>query len=353
MINQPVKEKLIEDLTISIELGISYLYDHQYPNGEFCCYYAPDDKMQEWCVPDSTVFPAALVASCLLPIRSSPKAEKMLSLTAGFLGYQIMRGGVWNYYTKWNELFRHCPPDTDDTVFASYILRSLGIDFPDNTAVLLGNRNSKGLFYTWFVLRPRISTNITYWEVASRELKRPLNSLMFWFKHQSGRNDIDAVVNANILFYLGLNEETRPVLNYLLDIVASDSAAENDKWYRNAFAFYYFLSRSYKSVKELEPAKNTTIEWIYARLNDDGSFGNSILDTALAVSTLINFQHKDKALDQAVTILMNSQTASGCWDRHILFYAGPAKLVGFGSEEITTGYCLEALNSYKSLLITA
>lgn len=353
MINQPVQENLIADLTSSIELGISYLYDHQYPNGEFCCYYAPDDKMQEWCVPDSTVFPAALIASCLLPMKdSSAKAKKILASVAGFLSYQVMRGGVWNYYTKWNSLFKYCPADADDTVFASYVLKSLDIDFPDNTAALLGNRNSKGLFYTWFVLRPKLHANTAYWKVASRELKRPLNTLGFWLKHECSRKDIDAVVNANILFYLGLNHETKPVISYLLNIVASNNAADNDHWYKNAFTFYYFLSRNYKLIKELEPARNTTVEWIYASLKDDGSFGDSILDTALAISTLVNFGHKDKILDQAVHILLNSQNASGCWERNIFSYSGPSKVVGWGSEEMVTGYCLEALHKYSNLVIT-
>lgn len=353
MINQPAKEKLIEDLTISIELGISYLYDHQYPNGEFCCYYAPDDKMQEWCVPDSTVFPAALIASCLLPMKSSAKVEKILTSVAGFLSYQVMRGGVWNYFTKWNPLFNYSPADADDTVFASYVLKSLGVDFPDNTQMLLGNRNSKGLFYTWFVLRPKLNTNVSYWKTMSRELKRPLKSILFWFKHECGRNDIDAVVNANILFYLGLSDETEPIINYLLEIVASDSASSNDHWYKNPFTFYYFLSRNYSTVTALKPARQTIIDRIYAARKEDGSFGSSVMDTALAISTLINFRHRDQALENAVEYLIGIQKTPGCWERNIFFYAGPSKVVGWGSEEMVTGYCLEALYGYRNLLITA
>lgn len=353
MINQPVQENLIADLTSSIELGINYLYDHQYPNGEFCCYYAPDDKMQEWCVPDSTVFPSSLIAACLLPMRSSAKVEKILNKVTGFLSYQVMRGGVWNYFTKWNPLFKYTPADTDDTVFASYILKSMGVDFPDNNGILLENRNSKGLFYTWFVLRPKLSTNVSHWRTMSRELKRPLKTVLFWVNHEFGRNDIDGVVNANILFYLGLSDETRPIIDYLLNIVTSDSASSCDHWYKNPFTFYYFLSRNYKTVTELEPARQTVIDWIYATINEDGSFGNSVMDTALAISTLINFQHRDKTLARAVSYLINAQQTTGCWERNIFFYSGPLKVVGWGSEEMVTGYCLEALHGYRNLVITA
>lgn len=337
-----------EELSKSIERGINYLFEHQYPNGEFCCYYAPDDKMKEWCVPDSTVFPAALISACLLPMRNYPQAEKILSSAASFLNYQVMEGGVWNFFTKWNPLFKLSPADADDTVFASYVLKSLKIDFQDNTAILFGNRNSKGLFYTWFVLRPTFNTSKTYWKTMARELKRPLNSLLFWLKHECERNDVDAVVNANILFYFGIREETKSIVPYLLNLVANNTAANNDHWYKNPFTFYYFLSRNYKTVAALEPARKTVIERICNTLNDDGSFGDSIMDNALAISTLINFGYHDAILTKAVQLLISSQTESGCWERNIFFYAGNSKAVGWGSEEIVTAYCLEAIHSYMT-----
>ncbi|MBB6269803.1 hypothetical protein HDF26_000230 [Pedobacter cryoconitis] len=350
MMNSSAIKITAGELDRHIDHGIDYLHEHQYPNGEFCCYYSPDDHMKEWCVPDSTVFPASLIAACLMQLRDSPKVKEILSLTAGFLSYQVMRGGVWNFFTKWNPLFQYSPADTDDTVFASYVLKSLQVDFIDNSKLLMDNRNSKGLFYTWFVLRPAMNSNLNFWKIMSRELKRPLKSVLFWFQHESSRNDIDAVVNANILFYFGLNEQTRAVVDYLLRIVADNKEGDSDKWYKNRITFYYFLSRNYKTVKELEPAKEPIIKRIYETVREDGAFGNSAFETALSISTLANFNHRDEQMDRAVDFLFKAQCKSGCWERHVFFYSGHQKAVGWGSEEIVTGYCLEALANYRGLL---
>lgn len=339
-------------LSPTIKSGVNYLFDHQYPNGEFCCYYAPDDRMLEWCVPDSTIFPTALIASCLLNLRDDPKVAKLLSSSSEFLRYQMMTGGVWNYFTRWNPLFPASPADVDDTAFASFVLRSLGYTIPDNRNHLLANRNSKGLFYTWFVTRRTKFKYINreYLKIMFREFKRPLHTLLFWCKHEASRADIDGVVNANALFYIGVNDETVPVVNYLIDIVTNFNEKNSDNWYKNPFTFYYFLSRNYKSVKDFERIKNIIIERIQQTYNIDGSYNSSALETALAISTLLNFNYAPESMTKSVQFLLDSQKSPGCWDRHILFYSGKSKTVGWGSEEICTAFCIEALQAYRKFL---
>lgn len=336
-----------KQLTHSIENGIDYLAEHQLPNGEFCCYYAPDDPMKEWCVPDSVVFTTAMIAASILQLRESPKVKNILSSAASFLSYQMSRGGVWNYFTKWNPIFSYSPSDVDTTVYTSYVLKSLNVDFPDNTVALLANRNSKGLFYTWYVLRPKWFFPKDFLIVVLRELKRPLKSLVFWLKHEGGRNDIDAAVNANVLFYLGLNEHTRPIVKYLVEIILLKKEAVGDKWYKNPIIMYYLISRNYQHTKELDAARDQVIERVFTFYHENGSFGNSVMETALAISILLNFNHTDERLGKAVDFLIENQRKSGSWDRHILFYSGPSKKVGWGCEELATSFCLEALNSYK------
>jgi hypothetical protein len=342
--------KLHVRLSISIESGINFLFEHQYPNGEFCCYYAPDDKMVEWCVPDSTVFPTALISTCLLPFKQQGKASNILGSAAGFLKYQMMQGGVWDYFTKWNPLFKYCPADVDDTVFASYVLQELNQDFPNNRSHLLANRNAKGLFYTWFVARStkRKFLSPGYMKVMFREFKRPIHSLAFWLKHEVSRNDVDAVVNANVLFFLGSDFETKPVIQFLIKVIVNENEADSDSWYKNPFTLYYFISRNYKIIKDFEAIKDLIIARILSYCHADGSFNSSPLDTALAISTLLNFNCKHSSIEQAVDYLLKVQQSSGCWDRRIFFYSGPSKAVGWGSEEITTGYCLEALEAYRN-----
>lgn len=333
----------------SITYGLEFLYEHQLPNGEFMSYYAPDDKMNEWCVPDSIVFFTALISGSLLELRNHEKVNTILNSSSNFLKYQMMRGGVWNYFTKWNPLFSYTPADADDTVCISYVLKALNFDFVNNRESILSNRNSKGLFYTWFIIRPMLKFKKEFLWIMIRELKRPFKSLLFWAKHQGGRKDIDAAVNANVLFYLGLNENTQPVVSHLIDIINNSKELECDKWYKNPITLYYFISRNYKTVYELNKIKDQVISRVYNYYNQDGSFGSSALETALAISTLINFEYIDQRLDRAASYLVTKQQSSGCWDRNIFSYSGPSKVVGWGSEELTTGYCIEALNKYLSI----
>jgi hypothetical protein len=343
---------LLQKIDSGIGLGVAYLHEHQYPNGEFCCYYASDDAMQKWCVPDSTVFPTAIIASSLLHLKKMPVASEILSKSVGFLQYQMMRGGAWNYFTKWNSLFKICPADVDDTVFASYVLRSLKINYPDNKQLLLANRNAKGLFYTWFTLRLNRSLNKNYWLLLLRELKHPITGYFFWRKNECNRSDIDAVVNANVLFYLGPDKDTEPVINYLVNIIEKGEEDDCDKWYRNPFTVYYFLSRNYRQCStELNSVREPIISRIIHTAKENGQLGESVLDTALAVITLLHLNYKAEVVTNAIAYLLTSQATQGNWPRHLLFYGGPKRLIGWGSEELTTGFCLEALAMYRHLII--
>jgi hypothetical protein len=348
---QPAKI-VTQELDRSIELGINFLHEHQLPNGEFCCYYSPDLEMQEWCVPDSVVFPTALIAACLLPLKHVDNVKNIHRSAVSFLRYQMMRGGVWNYYTRWNPFFKYSPADIDDTIFACHVLRSLDLDVPHNEQILLANRNTKGLFFTWFILRPTtLKLDKKQLMVMARELKYPFNSLIFWTKHGGKRSDIDGVVNANVLFYLGLNAATQPVVSYLINIIKENKEETCDKWYHNRFIFYYFLSRNHK-LKELDVVKDIVIERIYQEFNNYGRIGTSAFDTSLAVSSLLNFNADLNKVTAAVSYLLTAQTETGHWKRHQFFYSGTSKVVGWGSEEITTGFCLEALANYRTALET-
>ena len=83
----------------------------------------------------------------------------------------------------------------------------------------------------------------------------------------------------------------------------------------------------------------------------DGSFGASALETALAICALINCGYDGVALDAACNYLMQHQQPNGCWPRWCLYYGGPAKKSTFGSEELTTAICLQALTQYVDLRI--
>ena len=337
------------DIENSIKKGVLYLYDHQYPNGEFCCYICPDDEMK-MCITHSNVFPTSLISHSILHLRYLPEINEILEKSSAFLQYQVMRGGAWNDHTILNPLFPICPPDVDNTVCASMVLRELGKHYPDNKALILANKNNAGLIYTWFTLRPKFNPIKNYWLLSLREFKHPFYTFLFWKNTEASRYDVDAVVNANVLFYLGLNDQTTHIVDYMLEIIENKKEDDCDLWYRNPFSIYYFFSRNYKAgISGLEPATKLIIDRILVTVKQDNSFGESILDTAFCIISLINCGYDSLILDKAVLYMVSKQNRSGCWPRRGVYYGGPKKLRTYGSEEMTTGFCLEALALYKRL----
>lgn len=327
--------------------GVDYLEDHQYPNGEFCCYIGDEEDMK-MCVTQSNIFPTSLIAYSLLQLKALPVVNELLDKAAAFLQYQVMRGGVWNNFTILNPLFPICPPDVDNTVCASNVLRSLQKSYPPNEELILANRSKSGLLYTWYTFRPFFVPIKDYWLLTLRALKHPVSSFLFWTRTEASRYDIDAVVNANVLFHLGYSPQTAAIVPYLLNIIATEKEADCDLWYRNPFTVYYFISRLYKKgLKEMDPTKPLMIDRILKSAHPDGSFGTSFLDTALGIIVLLNAGHDTPKIADAVEFLISKQKRSGGWPRWAVYYGGPKKRLCYGSEELSTGFCLEALALYS------
>jgi len=338
------------DLDQSILKGVKYLHQHQFPNGEFCCYIGHEDQMRDT-VPDANIFPASLICYSLLQLAHIPEANEILQLTASFLQSQSMRAGVWNNFTTAHKYFKICSADVDNTCCASIVLKSLQRDYTANEEILLLNRSKSGLFYTWYTFRPNTVWDKNYWLLILREFKFPVTSYFFWTKNEARKYDIDAAVNANVLFYLGLKASTEPIIKYILAIIAQNKEDNCDAWYRNPFTIYYFFSRNYKAgIEALEPIKKPVTARILKTAKNDGTLGESILDTALGAISLMNLGHHSSILDQAINQLIQTQGQYGEWPRWALYYGGPKKLQCYGSEEMTTGFCLEALAMYNQHL---
>lgn len=339
------------DLAEALARGLTYLHQHQFPNGEFAAYTAADAPMQDWTSPDNAVFPTALIAGCLLHLADAPEADEVLHRVCQFLRYQMNHGGLWNHFTQLHR-FRHlCPSDVDDTacISALFQARQIACPVPTNVPLLLANRNKEGLFYTWFLLRPRWVKNRTYWRVTLPELLRPVQSALFWYSIEAHRNDVDGVVNANALYYLGDIPETQPVIAYLLRIIAERKEADCDLWYRDTHFVFYFFTRAYfRGITKLEPLRQPIIERIRAAARPDGRLGDTVADTAWAVCSLLNLRSYPPELTAAIRYLLAAQQPNGEWPRWLLYFGGPKRRLGWGSEEMTTGFCLEALARYQA-----
>src|SRR5581483_10347620 len=199
----------------------------------------------------------------------------MIARASQFFLREMEAPGVWRYWTSQHPFHKNIPPDTDDLACVSSILMSQGLTYRNNIDLMLANRNDEGLFYTWFAPRFRAANRFarrcfSFWQTVGREAMQPASLYYFWKLNEAKPNDIDAVVNANALYYLWLAKQSGaisdsiyeaavvPVANYLMDIIREDREELCDKWHLSPFNLYYAVSRNlfagvepFRSIEDL------------------------------------------------------------------------------------------------------
>jgi hypothetical protein len=332
-------------LEAGIGRGLEFLRGSQLPSGEFKVYMSPDLNLERDCFLDVSIFPAALIAYAL-GFADTAAAGDILDKALGFLLSEMGGPGLWRYWTKRHQTHSTSPPDLDDTACASFVLRRHNVPFPPNLKLILANRNRDGLFYTWLTARWPPPLLPSYWRVVLSQWRRPRRLKYFW-SLEPNRHDVDCIVNANVLFYVGEAAETRPVIDYLIDVVRRGEEGRCDGWYSNPFMLYYAISRNFHAgVGAFDEVRGGSVERIVGAARPDGSIGVGVLNTALAACALLYWRSHRPELERAVRFLLAEQRADGSWPRAAVYYSGPDKHYGFGSEELVTGFCLEALLHY-------
>jgi hypothetical protein len=336
------------DVEASIARGLEFLRRSQLPSGEFKVLMSTDNSMEKDCVADSSPFATALVVYSL-GFAAKGAADEMIDKALRFFLAEMEGPGLWRYWTRQHQYHAVIPPDLDDIACVSYVLRRHGVRFPANRKLIFANRNRQGLFYTWLTPRWPPPLDAVHWRVTLPQLAHPLNHYYFWKLNESARHDVDCVVNANVLLYVGASEATRAVVDYLADVVRRGAEDCCDKWHLNRFMFYYVVGRNYDAgVSAFEAVREEVVGRIAGAAKADGSIGETVLDTALAVCAMLCWQAASPELERAVSFMLAAQREDGDWPRAALYYGGPKKYYGWGSEELTTGFCLEALLRYRS-----
>jgi hypothetical protein len=298
----------------SVGSGLRFLQNHQLPYGEFRTYASPSMEMRVTSF-DSSVFVTTFVLYSIARI-DSPCVKAMTYKAISFLTGEMRGPGLFQYYTSRNT--NSIGYDLDDTACASVALR---LSRPPvvggrNIENFLENRNEADLFYTW---------------VGGAAVE----------------NDVDSVVNANVMFYLGDRDETRSACRYLIDTIEGSREGYSYHHYLDDMTLYYAVSRAYThGAPSLGGAREAIIEKVLQRSRDDGSFGDA-LATACAVCSLANFEYDGATrLGDAARYLEANQSANGSW-RRVAMYFQPGRY--YGSEELTTALCLEALTRVAAL----
>jgi hypothetical protein len=306
----------------ALDKGVAYLESAQLPSGEIPIETSPTPEMSSDCVRDPVVFPAALAARTL-SITSS--AERVRSRALDFLLREMNPDGLWRHPSSDKPGHHYTPLDVDDTSIASVALAAAGREFPDNRRFLLANRERSGLFRTWIV---------RWW-------RHPLMTYRF-FRYTAEVGDVDAVVNANVVMYLGACEETRPAIEHMLAVLRANREMMSTIWYGSRFTVWYFFSHA---LREIAPEAG---EMIVSRIQ--AATPRNALELAAATSTLLLWNRVPD-----VQPLIDAQLPSGAWPRTGFYHMGHRGLDSqpkppwWGSEALTTVFAVESLS--RRLLI--
>lgn len=335
---------LARDAGRAIVRAIAWLEAAQLPSGELPVFASLDPAMADCAEPDPSVFPTAVAAQAL---AFCPEAATVRDRACRFLLGEMDRNGLWRHWTRRHPHVRSLPADLDDTSCAS---AALGDPAPAaaNRPILLANRRRDGLFLTWVIPRMRW-TGAAHVRAWLPQLAHLPTLFMFFRATSAAPADVDAVVNANSLFYLGGFERREAVVGFLLGVLRSGRETRCDKWYENPFAIWYFLSRA------LRRAEADAAGLLVERLGS--ATPANALETALAACVRLDWGGSP---DEAIEQLLALQQADGSWPRAALYHGGRERLRDgsfaprhpdtphWGSEALTTAFCLEALSRWRS-----
>jgi hypothetical protein len=292
----------------------------QLPTGEFRTVLSVDPRLVLEPVVDSTPFVTTFVLQALneLPAADLEGLDGTIERALGFLSGEQDEQGLWRYWTKLNPKRSLVPPDLDDTSCASWTLARYGRHARDCSALVAANRDGRGRFLTW---------------VGPPEED----------------NDVDGVVNANVILYLGGRPESARACEYLRSLIESPESELGSWYYPDPLALDHAVSRAaYHGEGPLRDCR----EHLLTRVSDRCATrprARDPLSSALAAATLLNCEAEVELLDEQVDHILGTQCGDGSWPR-LAFYSGPRpplpRSVWFGSEELTTALCLEPIARY-------
>ena len=313
----------------AVVCALSFLERDQDPSGEFPTWSSQRGDSGAL-VREYSVF---ITSHVLFSLRFAPGelAQALRCRGIDFIARQAVSPGIWPFWTHRGA--KRVPPDIDDTCCCSFELKDVHPHIAGgvNRSLILSNRNEDGLFSTWFGRSPG-----------------------------AGGGDVDAVVNANALLYLGEGSGLEPVVDHvnvvlgrLSERVANESVGSPTgtgaemvsaiaPWYLDPTAVFYAASRAFfNGVTGLAPGCAKLLQVLTDAPVDSMAREGRELATALEICALRNLECADtRAICSRLDILLSSQREDGSWPRRP-FFQDPIRR--YGSESLTTGFCVEAL----------
>lgn len=236
-----------------------------------------------------------------------------------FIAWQRESNGVWRFFGRGSGM----DPDSDDTSCAATVLLESVSARSDRwlqqqVHALRGFRSAKGIYYTWIGCNQRPYNGLD-------EHDRPIG--------------FDRIVNANVLRYLALvGEDVGDLVAYLLSEVAAADFRTGSPYYPHPLCFFYMLARTWRQAQlpGMAEFSSSLIAQILSLQQKDGDFGGP-LNTALALSALLDLAYTGPALRKATTSLLLKARPDRGWAFQDFF------IHGFGSPAWTTALSMSVL----------
>jgi hypothetical protein len=301
--------------------GIHFLERQQQEDGSFLSSLSTQSENFNGSSSLPVTFETSLILLCISTFEMPSIVEKIKKECVKFLLSQ--KSELWsvNYWSRYAEEAkqRPYPDDLDDTFCALAGIFSYNQSLIDGAAMakivtLLTTleEHEGGPYYTWLVPK----TADTTWK------------------------DIDIAVNSNIAFFLSLQKVSLPNLFTFIEAEITKGKLISP-YYPSSYPVIYFISRFYHGSK-----KDELVKLLLAKRKKDMTWGNP-LNTALAISSLLNFGVAPKMLTRSVKALVKQQH-NGAWQPFAFWIDHiDGKETGYaGSSALTTACCLEALQKY-------
>jgi len=300
----------------SIGKAIGFIKKEQKNNGDFKSWSSLNRNNFSKAKKYNSTFPSALILTCLDSVEKTEEIKKRL---VNFLLSQKSEFWSFNYWHREaleNKTMPY-PDDLDDTFCALIGIYKYDSKLIDGSAMAkivnlltVMEKKEGGPYKTWLVA-----------ESADKAWK-----------------DVDLAVNSNVGYFLSLEEVELENINELIKLAIEEEKL-NSPYYPSIYPVAYFISRWFKSEK--------LIKIILTKKKKD-NWGKP-LDTALAISSLLNLGVEPKILKPSINFLINNQKKDGSWKTGA-FCIDPAinkKTYYAGSPALTTAFVVEALNKYQ------
>ena len=261
----------------------------------------------------------AMVGVLVLSGIEDPRARSVMRRTRRRISETMFYPGIWKY---WSSL----PADADDAAIGSL---AVGLHpwllVGRNVELLLRHRNDDGLFLTWF-------------------------------EGRTPDNDVDSVVNANVVAYLGDNTNTRPAQEWLTSLVEDGGhLSETMVYYKEDVDLYGALVRASEYGKPAFAGLRPKLAELIGNVRtEEGAYGDPLrtaqaLDALAALDALPSSPHLEQTLD----FILSRQETGGQWSGSPASYGPrpphPIRTLAFCSPAYDTALCVGALHKITTL----